>query len=204
MFCKICCKDYTNFAWHLRVHGLSFIEYKVQYENFVIPSCKRCGSPAKLKSGTHFRDYCGKPECKRSGFHGQKHSDEVKESLRFKRLNWLKDNPEKTAWRLGNKMSWPEKFFMDACERAGLTNQYTIVREKSVYPYFIDFAFTESMVAVEVDGSQHLNQVEHDIRKDAKLKEKGWRVYRIPAAKLYSEENSDSVVRSFIEFLNAA
>lgn len=38
-----------------------------------------------------------------------KHTPESKEKIRQARLKWMKENPEKTAWRLSN-LSYPEKF----------------------------------------------------------------------------------------------
>ena len=67
----------------------------------------------------------------------------------------MKNNPEKTAWRLSN-VSYPEKLFIEYIESNGLDKKYSIIREYSVFPYFIDFAFVNQMVAIEIDGSQHL------------------------------------------------
>jgi very-short-patch-repair endonuclease len=58
---------------------------------------------------------------------------------------------------------------------------YSIIREYCVFPYFIDFAFINEMVAVEIDGSQHLlpDRSENDKKKDDLLNSLGWSVVRI-------------------------
>jgi very-short-patch-repair endonuclease len=103
-----------------------------------------------------------------------KHSDESKQNLREKRIAWMKANPEKTAWRTRNTPSYPEKLFMQLCKDNSLYDTYDIVREYSVGLFYIDFAFVNAKVAVEIDGSQHWldsDRIERDIRKEFKLKQ---------------------------------
>lgn len=109
-----------------------------------------------------------------------KHTEESKKIMREKRLEFMKTNPEKTAWRLSN-VSYPEKLFIEYVESNGLDKKYSIVREYSVFPYFIDFAFVNQMVAIEIDGSQHLlpERKESDDKKDKLLNDLGWFVVRI-------------------------
>lgn len=108
------------------------------------------------------------------------HSDKTKKILREKRLNFMKNNPEKTAWRLSN-VSYPEKLFIEYIELIGFDKKFSIIREYPIFPYFIDFAFVNEMVAIEIDGSQHLlpERKERDNNKDKLLNELGWLVIRI-------------------------
>jgi very-short-patch-repair endonuclease len=94
----------------------------------------------------------------------------------------MKEHPEQTAWRIKN-MSYPEKCFQKILEDNGLDKKYLIYREYSVFPYFIDFAFINEKVAVEIDGSQHLEEErkKRDKEKDKLLLSKGWKVLRIAA-----------------------
>lgn len=109
-----------------------------------------------------------------------KHSDETKDVLRVKRLSFIKNNPNKTAWRTKN-ISYPEKLFLNKITELGWDKKYSIVREFSVFPFFIDFAFMNENVAVEIDGSQHLlpDRKERDEKKDKLLIENGWTIIRI-------------------------
>ena len=131
-----------------------------------------------------------------------KHSETTKKIIREKRLGWMKDNPEQTAWRVRNLPSYPEKMFIRLCNDNALSSIYDIVREYPVFPHYIDFAFINAKVAVEIDGSQHWldqSRIQHDFIKDANLKRHGWRILRIPEFKLktsYMQIASD--VRNFL------
>jgi len=51
-------------------------------------------------------------------------------------------------------------------------------RQHRVGPYICDFACLEANLVVEVDGSQHGDQVDYDRRRDAYLFECGFHVLR--------------------------
>lgn len=135
-----------------------------------------------------------------------KHTEDSKKKLRKKRLAWMKANPDKTAWRTRNEPSYPETLFMQICQENSLYDTYDIIREYCVFPHYIDFAFVNAKVAVEVDGSQHWldkSRIESDIRKDNNLLQNGWRIMRIPEFKLkdsYAQVTSD--VLTFLSDLN--
>lgn len=109
-----------------------------------------------------------------------KHTEETKAKLRKIRLNYMKLHAEKTAWRLKNK-SYPESLFEKFLYTNGYTEKYLIQREYSIFPYFIDFAFVDLKIAIEIDGSQHLEEErkKRDEKKDKLLQKKGWKVIRI-------------------------
>jgi very-short-patch-repair endonuclease len=130
-----------------------------------------------------------------------KHTEESKKILREKRLEFMKNNPDKTAWRLSN-ISYPEKLFIEYVELSGLDKKYSIIREYSVFPYFIDFAFVNQMVAIEIDGSQHLlpERKESDNKKDILLNDLGWFVVRISENEI--KYNTKEVFYKIISILN--
>ena len=98
-----------------------------------------------------------------------KHSEETKEKIRQKRLQYMKDHPEDTAWRKKNSPSYPEQVFIKFLKEKEYDKHYYIERECPVFPYYIDFAFVNEKVAVEIDGSQHLD--EERSKKDKENKE---------------------------------
>lgn len=111
-----------------------------------------------------------------------KHTEETKCKIREKRLRFMEEHPEQTAWRQSN-LSYPERCFLEMLTESGLSEKFLIVREYSVYPYFIDFAFVDEKLAIEVDGSQHLTDERsaHDKEKDELLLSNGWKILRFTA-----------------------
>lgn len=109
------------------------------------------------------------------------HTEETKQKIREARFNYMRYNPENTAWRKRNEPSYPEKCFIKFLEENGYSKKHLIEREKSVFPYYIDFAFINEKIAIEIDGSQHINdqnRIERDIDKNNVLINNGWTVLR--------------------------
>jgi very-short-patch-repair endonuclease len=89
-------------------------------------------------------------------------------------------NPDiKFGWRKRTKfkMSYPEEIAKNTLDKNGINYVY----EYPFHPYFIDFAIVEHKIAIEIDGKQHdlPDRILSDRKKDEKLKENGWKVYRI-------------------------
>lgn len=112
-----------------------------------------------------------------------KHSYESKLKISKAKSLFYKNNPKAaTSWRQ-SCMSYPEKLFQNLVEKNELAKKYDIVREYSFFPFFIDFAFVNIKLAVEIDGSQHWkkqSKIESDKKKDELLISNDWKIYRIP------------------------
>jgi len=52
-------------------------------------------------------------------------------------------------------------------------------RQLVVAPFIVDLACRSARLAVEFDGSQHVDRAPHDERRSAYLAEHGWRVIRL-------------------------
>lgn len=90
---------------------------------------------------------------------------------------------------------------MNALENNGWLEKFEIVREKSFYPYYADFAFENVKVVVEIDGSQHelKERKQNDIKKDKVIISSGWRIYRVSASRVLSNiENILIELKNFI------
>jgi very-short-patch-repair endonuclease len=130
-----------------------------------------------------------------------KHTEETKNKIRVKRLEYMKENPEKTAWRLHN-FSYLEKIMFDKFLEIGFDKKYLIIRERSFFPYFIDFAFENEKLALEIDGSQHLlpDRKSSDDKKDKLLIENGWKVIRVTDFEI--KNNIDNIIEILELYLN--
>ena len=51
-------------------------------------------------------------------------------------------------------------------------------RQRPIGPYIVDFVCLESELVIELDGGQHADQADYDARRDAYLRQKGYRVIR--------------------------
>lgn len=129
-----------------------------------------------------------------------KHTEVSRQKSRESRLKWMKENPEKTAWRSKNP-SYIEVCFSSYLFQYQWGQEFKIIQEKSIFPYFIDFAFENEWIAVELDGSQHLEikQKEKDNVRDSILNSLGWTVYRISGASIV--KNLDVTMQDLHLFL---
>jgi very-short-patch-repair endonuclease len=206
MQCKICNTRVKNLllalSVHLKTHNLTLLEYYVCYEDFKIPKCCFCQDSCKNTKGLKFYKTCGKKECISKDRKSRKHTEESKERLRKKRFEYLKKKLGKTAWekRKNKELSELELWFFNVIKKHSLEKKYDIVNEYAEYPYFIDFAFINIKLAVEIDGPAHFRngkRFEHDLKKDQDLLNKGWKIVRIA----YDELN-EATIDKFLELLN--
>jgi very-short-patch-repair endonuclease len=201
--CKICGKEYKNkrnLSAHIRkIHNIEWYDYLKQIGEF--PKCKYCNNDVKIRSGGYkLSVLCDSQECLTKS-RKDKMTPQVRKILSRKRLDYMKENPEKTAWRT-KTISYPEKLFLNKLYELKWNEKFNIVREEPIFPYFIDFAFIDLKIAVEIDGSQHKleERKQSDIKKDKLLKKNGWRVLRIEATNLYHE--IDKVFEQLDIFIN--
>ena len=75
-------------------------------------------------------------------------------------------------------------------------------RQHPLGSYVLDFACLSCKLVVEVDGSQHLDQVSYDARRTAWLESRGYVVLRFWANEVLSE--TDGVVGRIFEVLSAS
>jgi very-short-patch-repair endonuclease len=75
-------------------------------------------------------------------------------------------------------------------------------REHAIGPYIVDCCAPRSKLVIEVDGSQHLDQQEHDERRKAFLIKKGFRVIRFWNAEMMNQ--LDEVALSVLEAIAEA
>lgn len=192
-------KSLLGLTLHLRFLKISLIEYMVKYEKFEIPKCPYCNNDRKLIKGLSFCYTCCSLECKKMMYNTRKHTEKTKEKIRQQRFKYLSKKTGKTAWerRCVGDMSYLEQWFFDKIIIDNdLLNIYDIINEYPVYPYFIDFAFLNIKLAIEIDGYVHEKrnkQKEHDIIKDNFLNKNGWKILRI-SYEYCIDENIDDIL----------
>ncbi len=100
-------------------------------------------------------------------------------------------------------ISYPEKLFLEKVIKEELDKKHLIVREMSFHPYFIDFAFVNEKVAVEIDGSQHLREdkLKSDIKKNNLLQYNNWKVFRVTAKEVIFD--IDKVFSNLLIFIDS-
>jgi very-short-patch-repair endonuclease len=198
-------------------HDLSLYEYVEQYFN--VPICKYCNKNKvelyqrplhRFKSyGRFWKLTCSNTECKsKYNIDVQKkyyeNNEEARELHRQQRIEYLKQRTGKTAWerRAAGEMSYLEQWFYDEVViKHNLTEKYDVINELCEYPYFIDFAFQNIKVAVELDGKCHFIHGEtrngHDRKKDEFLISQGWKVFRIGY-----NENNEETINEFLTYIS--
>jgi len=159
-------------------------ECKSKRLHIKIFDCTECGKKIrKTKSGM-----CRKCFSK---------SDENREAQR----KMMKKRVEKgihSGWksREGKKPSYPEKYFMKVLKEEGIS----YVKDKYVGGYFPDFLIDRTNVILEVDGKQHLRRKKKDIKRDTKLTNMGFTVYRIQWYNPTNDERKKKLYRQIKEF----
>lgn len=156
--------------------------------------CKSCKKEFEVEWNLrNLRKYCS-PICSKS-------CPEVRKKISDTMKQLFKDGVLK-GWSSRNKLdaSYPEKFFMKVLNN----NHIKYERELKIGKYFIDFALKEKMIALEIDGSQHLEEerANSDRRKDIFLKKKGWDVYRIPWKSINTKAGKKYIKEEIEKFLN--
>lgn len=132
-----------------------------------------------------------------------------REEKRRQRLNYLtkKEHFTLTAWgrRTSNAKSYLEQWFIDNIleKYTDILSKFDIINEYHFLGYSCDFAFLNIPLDVELDGRQHFKngkkRVEHDIARDNKFLDKGWKIYRITYKEI--ENDPDKTVQNFIDFI---
>ena len=82
--------------------------------------------------------------------------------------------------------------------RRELVNGNRFRRQHPIGPYIADFACVSAWLVIEVDGATHSSDTEylHDLKRDAFLREHGWRVLRVRNEDVY--KHLDDVIEGIV------
>lgn len=134
-------------------------------------------------------------------FTGKKHSESTKEKIREARFKYLSDGKQHGAFDKSKK-TYLEKWFDEFLIENQLYNIYNIKYNYSVYPYFLDYAFIDLMLDVELDGSFHYKyekNILHDNKRNTILENNGWKIFRISIDEI--NKDCKKVELEFLKYL---
>lgn len=116
----------------------------------------------------------------------EEHKAAISESMKQAHSEGRAWNIGKSRWN--NEPSYPEQFFMQVIANEFEDKAY--VREHSFGRFSLDFAWPHKRLCIEIDGEQHQRFADYkarDERKDAALKEAGWKVLRLIWRDVYAD-----------------
>lgn len=120
-----------------------------------------------------------------------KENDEVVKRIAESNSKYMKEKHKKGEafyWGKYGRVSYPEHYFMEVFE----INEFpTYEYNYHELTYYLDFAWLQSKKYIEIDGEQHKNQIEHDIKRDKELKELGWQCIRVDWIKFIKLDEND-------------
>ena len=210
MICKVCgklIKAKNAESRHVKIHGYkTLVEYYVAHEGLIVPKCK-CGKFAKVNHGIIFYKSCGNSECITVEMKDRKHSESCKKRMSDGMKLAHKEGRAK-GWSFINSdeshRSYPEKWFVkNILKKHALYERYTVKEKFSFGKYFLDFAFLELKLDVELDGSQHFRNeknMEFDRKRDEFMESNGWTVYRIAWMEITKDRNKP--ISDFLTWLD--
>ena len=73
-------------------------------------------------------------------------------------------------------------------------------RQHAIGPYIVDFCSPQYKLVIELDGSQHLDQVDYDLQRTAFLESQGYKVLRFWNHQVMND--IEGVIRAIDEFLH--
>ena len=99
--------------------------------------------------------------------------------------------------------SHPEKWFIGLLEHEfNLKENVDYETERSFHKFFLDFAWPEKRLCIEIDGELHRYEKQqiNDAEKDRLLKEEGWKELRLTWSFIQSnKEQTKEIVKNFLE-----
>jgi very-short-patch-repair endonuclease len=112
---------------------------------------------------------------------GRKTPEEIKKRIGDSVRRYLTEHPDRVPYLLNHSSkgpSYPERYFKKLFEEENIQLEFMV----PVLSYVLDFCDSVRKIDVEIDGEQHYVDkriVKHDINRNRRLIEDGWRIYRI-------------------------
>lgn len=189
-FCSNSCRvSITNKGRHLKETTKEKIRKSLQNRGHedVEKICPECDKTFKIHWNKRNQVYCSRT-CSRKNNGScesarKKISEKVQQRLKDGTFSGWKTRKDKAP-------SYAEQYFIN------LFNNENIVgwqRDYKAGRWFIDFAFLDKKIALEIDGKQHEERKEQDKIKDDFLSENGWKVFRIKWVNPTNDKNKEKL-----------
>lgn len=135
-------------------------------------------------------------------FLGKQHTVETKEKIRKSRIEVLSDGIVHPGFDK-SRLTYIERWFInEIILKNNLHCKYDIINEMRIYPYFLDFAFSDIKLDVELDGDYHNtdDRKKRDDKRADYLSKLGWETYRITARDI--KISPDKIKSDFMSYIN--
>jgi very-short-patch-repair endonuclease len=156
--------------------------------------CLTCRKPFEVLPSKADKEFCSSACSTKYSWTDPEYRDKILQAIQQR----IADGTHK-GWQSRQKLapSFPEKVVMEILAELSLTYD----RELKIGRWFIDFAFQDKKLALEIDGKQHEwpERAASDKEKDAFLQSQGWKVHRIKWKRLTKETRAE--LKSSIEIL---
>lgn len=135
---------------------------------------------------------------------GKHLSDDHKQKISKSMKERFKENPKvKPFGGCRGKMSSYEHWFCQKVVKGhNLAQKYDIVNQYYEYPYFLDFAFLNARLDVQIDGQFHTKEdvIISDKTRQNNLIDKNWFVYHISCQNI--KQSEEKTIQDFLKYLD--
>lgn len=176
------------------------------YEPYVECYCDFCGRKFTRKSAKtlHEKSCRQNPNWKKREACSKVYTDEYKKKV---------SEGMKKAYREGRAGSWPSRkglchSYPELWLIKLLYNDFSLKEnidyetEYSFFGQFLDFAWVDKKICIEIDGEQHNrfeDRIKNDQKKDKKLKEENWKLLRLNWTDVYNEtQKYIDIIKNFL------
>lgn len=206
--CKVCGRSFRTRA-ELTAHHKDSLFCKREkgqfYEPFVECECEFCGRSFNRKSAKTLHE----KSCRKNPNWVKGHTTILSEAQKKKISESMKKaHAEGRAGSFPSRKncehSYPEKWLIGVLNKEfGWVENRDYETEYPFMKQFLDFAWPEKKLCIEIDGAQHARfqeRIEADHRKDANLKSEGWKLLRLDWTYVY-ENTQESIeqIRTFLK-----
>ena len=133
---------------------------------------------------------------------GKPHSDEHRQKISQSVQNLIGAGAWHSGFKGRNNLSFAEKFFLNFFKN-NLDNMQQPINNRYEIGYWMDFAWEDGKVYIEVDGEQHYTEkgIAHDKKRTEKLAAEGWTLLERIRWSDYKKKKTEKEKEDYLEGL---